>query len=349
MEQTEECSKKVKVGVKGVWKILKQSFSNFSDLNILKMSAALAYYTIFSIAPMIIVIITLCDIFYGREAIEGSIYGEISNFVGPQAAEQIQSIIRNATISSDITWASVIGICTLLFAATGVFAEIQDSINHIWHIKAKPKTSIKKGLIKMALNRLLSFSLVVSLGFILLVSLVINALMETLGNRLEAAIGETYIYIAYGLNILITFGVITFLFAIIFKVLPDARIRWRNVIAGAMTTAVLFMLGKFAISFYLTKSNISSTYGAAGSIVILLLWVYYSAIILYFGAIYTYVFAQYTGCEIKPNSYAVFVKQVELESKKPLNELSETKKAQEEMEVPPAEPEDDTQQTTDNS
>lgn len=326
----------MKVGIKGTWKIFKQSVKSFSDVNILKMAAALAYYTIFSLAPMIIVIITLCDIFYGREAVEGSIYGQIASFVGPDAAKQIQDIIRNAAISNDISWASIIGIGTLIFAATGVFTEIQDSINTIWHIKTKPK----RGFVKVILNRLLSFSLVVGLGFILLVSLVINALMEVIGNRLESLFAESYVYIAYALNLIITFLIISVLFATIFKVLPDAKIKWRNVIAGAMATAILFMLGKFGISFYLSKSNVSSSYGAAGSIVILMLWIYYSAIILYFGAIYTRVFAQYVGCEIYPDTYAVFIKQIEVENTKPLSEQADTKKAQEIMECPTDAPED---------
>ena len=275
------------------------------------MSAALAYYTVFSLAPMLIVIISLCDIFYGRAAIEGSIFSHIQQFIGTDAALQIEQVIKNATISKDITWASVIGICALLFAATGVFAEIQDSINFIWRLKAKPK----KGWLKLVMNRVLSFSMVVSLGFILLVSLIVDSILDMVGQQLVKHLPWLATYLAYGINLVITFITISLLFATIFKVLPDARIQWRDVIIGSITTAILFMLGKFAIGYYLGKTHISSTYGAAGSVVIILLWVYYSATILYFGACFTHAYAKRTGRNIFPNDYAVWIQEIELENK----------------------------------
>jgi membrane protein len=304
--------------IKGLWQILKQTFKDFADLKITRMSAALAYYTVFSIAPMLIVIITLCDIFLGRQAIEGQVYEQIRSFVGDSAALQIQELIRNATVSKDISWASVVGIIALIFAATSVFAEIQSSINLIWRLKAKPK----KGWLKVLVNRLLSFSMVVSLGFILLVSFVVNAVLNLLEDRLLSMFPGMQIYIAYALNILLQFITISFLFGIIFKVLPDAKIHWKSVRSGAFTTALLFMLGKFAIGYYLGKSHISSSYGAAGSLVIILLWVYYSAIILYFGAAFTRVYAQHTGNHIYPTSYAVFIQEIEVENKHALDEQS---------------------------
>jgi membrane protein len=293
------------------WTVLKQSVDDFMDNKSFKMSAALAYYTVFSLAPMLIVIITLCDIFYGREAIQGAIFEQIQGFVGADAALQIEQIIRNAAISNDISWASIIGIAALIFAATGVFSEIQDSINYIWRLKAKPK----KGWLKMILNRLLSFSMVVGLGFILLVSLVVNSFMDLIGTQLTRLLPDAAVYIAYGLNLLITYATISSLFAIIFKVLPDARIQWRDVWIGAFTTAFLFMLGKFGISYYLGKAHIGTTYGAAGSVVIILLWVYYSAAILYFGACYTRANAMQKGRNIYPNDYAVWIQEIELENK----------------------------------
>jgi membrane protein len=199
----------------------------------------------------------------------------------------------------------------LIFAATGVFTEIQDSINFIWRLKAKPK----KGWLKLIINRLLSFSMVVSLGFILLVSLIVNSVMDLVGQQLVKLLPGIASYLAYGFNLLITFITISLLFAIIFKVLPDARIEWRDVIIGSITTAILFMLGKFGISYYLGKTHISNTYGAAGSVVIILLWVYYSATILYFGACFTHVYAKRTGRNIFPNDYAVWIQEIELENK----------------------------------
>lgn len=293
------------------WQILKESAHGFIEDKVLKLSASLAYYTIFSVAPMLIVIIFFCDLFLGREAVEGTLYDQIKDLVGNQAAIQVQQMIRNATLSQDMSWATIIGFITLVMGATGVFAEIQDSINTIWRLKSKPKKG--KGLVRMLLNRLQSFSLVVSMGFILLVSLVVNGLIEVLNQRLVALFPDVAVIIIYLLNLVITFIVITTLFAVIFKVLPDARIRWRDVIVGSITTAILFMLGKFGIGFYLGASKISSTYGAAGSIVIILLWVYYSAAILYFGAEFTRVYVQHFGARIYPNEYAVWVKQVEVD------------------------------------
>lgn len=289
------------------------------DDKVLKLSAALAYYTIFSIAPMLIIIIYLCDIFLGREAIEGSIYGQIRGLVGESAAVQIQQIIENSTLSQDMSWATIVGFVALIVGATGVFSEIQDSINTIWRLKAKPK----KGFLKLVINRLLSFSLVISLGFILLVSLALNGIIEILNNRLTAMFPGIAVITAYVFNVVLTFGIITLLFGIIFKVLPDARIKWKDVLVGALTTAALFMLGKFAIGYYLGASKVGSTYGAAGSIVIVLLWVYYSAAILYFGAVFTRIYVERNGCHIEPNDYAVWVKQIEAEA----DTLEDTHKA----------------------
>ncbi|HEU4553103.1 MAG TPA: YihY/virulence factor BrkB family protein [Chitinophaga sp.] len=298
-------------GIKTYWEILKQTFSDFIDDKVLKLSASLAYYTIFSVAPMLIVIIFFCDLFLGREAIEGTLYSQIKDLVGSDAAIQVQQMIRNASLSQDMSWATIVGVVTLIIGATGVFAEIQDSINTIWRLKSKPKKG--KGLVRMIMNRLQSFSLVISMGFILLVSLVVNGIISLLNQHIANLFPQVAMIFVYLLNWAITFVVITALFAIIFKVLPDARIRWRDVIVGAIATAILFMLGKFAIGVYLGASKISSTYGAAGSIVIILLWVYYSAAILYFGAEFTRVHVQHFGARIYPNDYAVWIKQVEVE------------------------------------
>lgn len=297
--------------LKIIWHVLKQSGSDFIEDKVLKLSAALAYYTIFSVAPMLIIIIFLCDLFLGRDAIEGNIYGQIRGLVGSEAALQIQAMIKNASLSGDMSWATIVGFITLVIGATGVFAEIQDSINYIWRLKSKPK---KNGLLRMILNRLLSFSLVVSMGFILLVSLAVNGLVELFSSLVVRLLpGKVTSGILFSLaDFVVPFLVITTLFAIIFKVLPDARIKWKDVRVGAIATAILFMLGKFAIGYYLGASRVSSTYGAAGSIVIILLWVYYSAAILYFGAVFTRVYVQYFGAQIYPNEYAVWIKQIEI-------------------------------------
>jgi membrane protein len=313
-----------KLSAKGVWEVLKQSFTGFMDDKVTKLSASLAYYTIFSMGPLLIVIIFLCSFFFGREAIEGSIYGQIEAFVGQDTALQMQEIIKNASLEGKSTAAAIIGFVMLLVGATTVFAEIQDSINMIWGLKPKPT---QKGWWVILKTRLLSFSLIISLGFLLLVSLAITTVIEGLNNRLQAAFPDIAVVFFYIFNLLVTIIVITMLFGLIFKVLPDARIRWKDVLAGSIVTALLFLLGKFAISYYISKSNIGSTYGAAGSLVVLLLWVYYSSIILYFGAEFTRAYAVKYGKAILPNAYAVTTKLIEVEEgRKPLQDTDEKKK-----------------------
>ena len=303
---------KKKLSFKGLFGVLKDSFKGFGNDNVTKLSGSLAYYTVFSMGPLLVVIISLCSIFLGREAVEGKIYGQLDSFVGRDTALQLQQIIKNASIGGKGKIAAIIGVITLLIGATTVFGDIQDSINRIWGIKPKPK----KGWLKMLRNRFLSFSVIASLGFLLLVSLGISAIIEALMNRFKAKYPDVALIFVYIINLVLTLGITTLIFAVIFKVLPDAQIKWKDVIAGAITTAILFMLGKFGISFYIGKANVGSTYGAAGSIVILLLWVYYSAIILYFGAEFTKAYAIKYGSAIHPNEYAVTTKQVEVETGK---------------------------------
>lgn len=285
------------------WRIIKQAAIEFVADNGIKFSAALSYYTIFSIGPLLVIIISLVGIFFGAEAVHGKIFEQINGLVGNSAAVQIQEIIRNIEHSQLSTTGAVFGVIVLMVGATGVFTEIQDSINYIWSIKAKPK----KGLIKILINRLISFSLIISIGFLLLVSLIVNALVELLHDRLTAIFDDASVYIFQGINYGILMVVITILFTIIFKVLPDATIKLRDAVRGAVFTAVLFLIGKFLISFYLTYTNIDITYGAAASIILILLWIYYTSIILYFGAEFTKVYALRHGSGIQPDETAVFI------------------------------------------
>ena len=323
----------MKLSPKDIWSILKQSFSDFIDNKVFKLSAALAFYTIFSLPAMLIIIISVSDLFYGRAAIEGTLYHQIAEFVGNDAAIQIQQTIRAAALSQSSYFATIVGIITLIFGATSVFSEIQDSINYIWKLKTKPRKGM--GFLKLLFNRLLSFSLVVTLGFLLLVSLLINGLMDMLITRLTSMFPELTVVVVYAVNVIITFGITALLFALIFKILPDARIKWRHVRAGAFTTAILFMLGKFLIGYYLGHSRLSSTYGTAGSVIVMLLWVYYSAMILYFGAVFTHVFAAHSGSRIYPNSYAVWVQEIEVESVKPIQQQPEARSVIKTEETPP--------------
>ncbi|MCP1386304.1 YihY family inner membrane protein [Runella sp. CRIBMP] len=311
-----------KITLKGLWEVLLNSFNGFLDDNVTKLGGSLAYFTVFSVGPLLVVIISFSGIFLGREAIEGQIYAQLDSFLGKDTAIELQEIIKKAAISGKSTTAAAIGIATLLIGTTGIFAEIQDSINKIWGIKAKPK----KGWLKIIQNRFLSFSVIISLGFLLVVSLAVTTILDGFNNRLQAAFPEVTIVVFYILNQALTFIVISLLFAVIFRVLPDAKIKWHDVLAGSMLTALLFMLGKFGISFYISKTNIGSMYGAAGSMAILLVWIYYSSLILYFGAEFTKAYAMKFGSAIYPNAYAITVKEVEIENGKDSIQTNEKKK-----------------------
>lgn len=300
------------------WYLLKTTFNEFNDDNAIKLSASLSYYTIFALPPLMIIIITICGFFFGKDAVTGQLYGQINGLVGNDAAIQIQNAIKNVELSESNVFATVFGGIMLLIGASGVFAEIQSSINFIWGLRAKPN----KGVKKFIQNRLMSFSMIASVGFLLLVSLLVNSVMDLLSDRLKLYFPESTVYLFYVLNILIVFLIITLLFAIIFKTLPDGNIKWKDALIGASSTSVLFMIGKFAIGFYLGSSTVATVYGAAGSIIIILLWVYYSAIILYFGAEYTKVYARAFGGSISPNEYSVEIQKevfeiVEPEKKQP--------------------------------
>jgi membrane protein len=290
-------------------KILKAAFSSFMDDRALKFSASLAYYTIFSLAPLLLLMISLAGIFLGQEAIQGKVFSEINGMVGNEAAKQIQDMIKHLEMSGKSTLSVIIGVVTLIIGATSVFGEIQDSINIIWQVKAKPK----KGWVKMIKDRVLSSSLIVTLGFLLLVSLVVNGALLAVSDRLKAFLPDITVVIFNVINAVISFVVIAVLFGVIFKVLPDVKIRWKDVRSGAIFTAVLFMIGRLVIGIYIEKSGTSSTYGAAGSLIVILLWVYYTAAILYFGAEFTRAYADYKGVKIEPAEFAVHVVQKEEE------------------------------------
>ncbi|MEP7253809.1 MAG: YihY/virulence factor BrkB family protein [Ginsengibacter sp.] len=295
--------------LKGFWEILKDAATGFSKHHVLKLSASLAYYTIFGIGPMMLVVIFFANLFWAREAINGTIFHQLSGLVGKQAALQIQEIIKNASVSGQ-NFAAIFGFVMLIIAATSVFSEMQSSINLIWNLK------VKKGRdwLRMLKNRLLSFSLTASLGFLLLVSLLLSSLLDGMMQKLQNIFPNVGFIFIYVINIVLTLFVVTILFAIIYKVLPDAIIGWKDVMAGALFTAVLFMIGKFCITLYIGHSSFGTSYGSAGSLVILLLWVYYSSIILYFGAEFTKAYTMKYGSVIRPDKYAVTIQRVEIES-----------------------------------
>ncbi|MXN89752.1 YihY family inner membrane protein [Flavobacterium sp. Sd200] len=289
--------------------VLKETFNGFMQDKGLKLSASLSYYTIFSMAPLLLLIISLAGFFFGREASEGRIFNELNGLIGNNAAAQIQEVIKNMELSGKTTISVVIGIVTLIIGATTVFGEIQDSINMIWKVKAKPK----KGWLKLVKDRFRSGSIIVGLGFLLIVSLIINGALVALHQFLKDFFPDFTLILVNLANVAISFMVITVLFGVIFKVLPDAKIKWKHVRAGAFFTACLFLLGRYIIGLYITTTGAGSPYGAAGSIIVILLWVYYTAAILYFGAEFTRAYAIFRGSRIEPADYAVFIEQRETE------------------------------------
>lgn len=294
---------------KDFFTVLKNTFLGFLNDRGLKLSASLSYYTIFSLAPLLLLMISLAGFFFGREAIQGQVFNEINGLIGNSAAAQIQDIIKNMELSGKTNTALVIGIITLFVGATSVFAEIQDSINIIWKVKAKPK----RGWLKIIQDRLLSSSLIIGLGFLLIVTFVINGVLLSLNQWMQSYFPYITIVLFQFINIVISFAVITTLFGVIFKVLPDAKIAWKDVTYGAFFTSCLFMIGRYFIGLYIETTNTGLAYGAAGSLIVILVWVYYTAAILFLGAEFTRVYADFKGNIIQPASYAVVIEEREKE------------------------------------
>ena len=292
-----------------LWKVIVATFTGFINDNGLKLSASLAYYTVFSIAPLLILIISITSLVLGHYDMAKTIYPQIEHFVGKQAATQLEEIIKNLQLSGKSGVALISGIVILLIGASSMFIEIQDSLNIIWRVKAKPK----KGWLKLIQNRFLSFSLIISLGFLLLVSLIVNIAVKALSERLLHFLPGITVLLLSVLNLLITLIVIAVLFGIIFKFLPDVKIKWKDVRSGAIFTALLFTLGQYLIGLYIQYTAQGSGYGAAGSIIVILVWIYYTSAILYIGAEFTQVYAEAVGSNIQPADYAVHIQQTEIE------------------------------------
>ncbi|MGJ1433790.1 YihY/virulence factor BrkB family protein [Sphingobacterium spiritivorum] len=303
-----------KARVKDFGGLMMNVINGFLDDKCMKMSASLAYYTVFSIGPLIIIIIWCIGFFYGTQldgptGARDEVFKEFSELFGKDVAVQVQSTIQKISFENRSNIGIIVGIVTLIITSTTIFVDIQDSINTIWKVKAKAK----KGWLKLIINRLISFSMVLGLGFLLIASLMINGIIVALTNYFGQYFENISLPMLDWINTGITFTVITALFGFIFSFLPDAKVRFRDILGGAIFTALLFMFGRYAISLYITQSATASAYGAAGSIIVLLGWVYYSSAILYFGAEFTKEIAIRYGKGIRPTSFAVLVKQTELE------------------------------------
>jgi membrane protein len=288
------------VNVKSGFGLIKESFKEWKEDGALDLGAALAYYTIFSLAPMLLIATGVAGLVWGREAVQGQLVGQMQGLVGSQGAEAIQTMIANAGKHDSGVLATILGFVTILFGATGVFVQLQNALNRVWDVEPKPGGGVW-GFVR---NRLLSFGMILGIGFLLLVSLVISAAMGAVDQWADSLGGAGHV-LARITAFVVSFAVITFLFAMIYKFLPDVKIQWRDVWIGAAVTALLFTVGKFLIGLYLAKSTVASTYGAAGSLVILLLWTYYSAQIVFLGAEFTQVYASRYGSRIEPADNAV--------------------------------------------
>lgn len=275
------------MNVKNIWPLITESAEEWDKDKCPRLGAAISYYTLFSLAPILIIAIAIAGLIFGQEAAQGQIVAQIQGLVGSEGAQAVQTMLENAYKSSDSVWATAIALATLMIGATGVFIELQDSLNTVWEVMPKPGRGIK-GILQ---DRLFSFGVVLGVGFLLLVSLILSAGLTALSNYASSLLPGTA-FIWQVVNFVVSFAVTTFLFAMIYKLLPDVKLEWKHVWIGGAVTAVLFTIGKFLIGLYLGNSSTASTYGAAGSLVVLLVWVYYSAQIFLFGAEFTQVYAR---------------------------------------------------------
>ncbi len=285
---------------KDLWFLVKTTVTDFLDEDPFRLAGALAYNAIFSLPPTILIVITAAGFFWGEEAVSGKLYAQLDNILGQKTAAEIQNLVQKASINKSGT-AAIIGLATLLFAATTFMVTLQKSLNTMWNVMPRPENSI----LKTIKDRLLSLSLLLSLAFLLLISFMISAGMAILSDYLKQLIpGAGRIFLQIG-GIALSISLIVVIFALIFKYLPDTVMRWKDVWLGAIVTAALFILGKFGIGFYIGTTDMHSSYGAAGSLIILLVWIYYSSLILFFGAELTQVWANNFGSHIRPKKSAV--------------------------------------------
>ncbi len=296
--------------LKRLWQLLAKSGQQFMATDSFNKGAALSYYTVFALPPVLIILITIAGSMFGREAVKGRVYAELRDFVGPEGALEVQSMVETISKSTSVDITAVIGITTLLIAATGAFISMQDSLNAIWCVKPKPRNQF----LKLFRDRFLSFTLILGITLLLLLSLATNAILVALGPYLDQVFSGTMVYyFIHAGNALVMLGILTLLFASIYKFLPDAIIGWSDVWVGGLVTAILFSIGRSLIGLYLGTSNPASIYGAAGTIVLILIWVFYSSQILFFGAVFTRQYAVKYGRDIFPSEYAVRVVNQEIE------------------------------------
>lgn len=284
---------------KKLWRALKRSLKQFGEDKVLRLAASLAYYAMFSIGPLLVIAVGVAGLAMGKEQVRHEVQQQLQSMLGANSAKTLESMMTAQKHGTSLI-TTIVGIVALLFGAGGVFGQLQDALNTIWEVESKPGTGIW-GLLR---QRFLSLTMVLGTGFLLLVSMALTTFLSSgmgaLGDKLPMSEG-----IAHALNFIVSFGVISLLFAMIFKYLPDVKVPFRVVWFGALLTAFLFTIGKYGLAFYLGRASTTSTYGAAGSVIVIMMWVYYASIILLFGVEFTHAYARVTGTEVVPNKYAV--------------------------------------------
>lgn len=289
------------INIRNIFTVIKTALKEWWDKDPFRESAVIAYYSIFSLPGLLVVIITLAGYIFGRDAVNNTVARQITNTLGADTAEQIQNMIIKASVSNNSVWATIIGVVTIIVGATGVFAQFQKSLNTIWEVKTDPS---KSGIWSIIRVRLFSFGMIVSIAFILLVSLVISALLSAFGNWLSGHFSDTFVVLLQVVNFIISINILAVLFALMFKIFPDAQIKWRHVWIGAFVTAFLFEIGKYGLGLYFGKANPASGYGTAGSVILILLWVSYSSMIVFYGAEFTHSYATMFSGKVPPTEIA---------------------------------------------
>jgi membrane protein len=286
-----------------LWEITKKSLKAWIAADPFREGAIISYYAIFSIPALLVIIISVAGFFFGKQAVSGEVSAQIADAMGEKTAIQIEEIIANVSETKKTILATIIGVLTLILGATGVFSQLQKSLDLVWEVEVKAK----KAWLKNLKDRLFSFGLILSIGFLLLISLVISAGLSAFSDWIKASMPDFMMIVFRGLSFIVSFGVITVLFALMFKILPDAKIHWKEVWIGAMITSLLFILGKFLLGLYFGKADPASAYGAAGSIILVMLWVNYSSMIVFLGAEFTKQYAVHSGRGIEPRRDAELV------------------------------------------
>ncbi|MGE5395125.1 MAG: YihY/virulence factor BrkB family protein [Candidatus Saccharibacteria bacterium] len=285
-----------------ILKMLKTAFTRWWDRDPFREGAIIAYYAIFSLPGLLVLVLVLTGYFFGEKVISGQLNQQISGAIGQDSADMVQTMITTSMKSKNSIWASILGIITIIMGATAVFAQFQKSINNIWEVE--PSTE-KSGIWLFLKSRLFSFGLIITIAFLLLISLVLSSLLSALSNWIAHSLSESLLVVFVAIDALVSLGMVTVLFAMMFRILPDAKIKWRSVWIGAFITSVLFAIGKYALGLYFGKADPASGYGAAGTIILVLLWANYSSMIVFYGAEFTKVYSDEHYGSVAPADHAV--------------------------------------------